>query len=197
MNFRFDDSLQRLDFSDNILVTLDQTSLKDVGASSLEHLKASDNLTHYIYEEAFVEHRKLHTVDLSRNILEFIEPNTFKHNRHLKTLLLANNEHLNLPKRNSFLISNSLTILDLSAFNRLHIPPNAFRDIPNLEALYISHNKIKVLPLLQTVGRLTKLDIGYEGRTGSQEQPFFFVCELGTADEGECGSRWNQVLCYP
>ena len=25
----------------------------------------------------------------------------------------------------------------------------------------------------------------------------FFVCELGTADEGECGGRWNQLLCYP
>ena len=26
---------------------------------------------------------------------------------------------------------------------------------------------------------------------------FFFACELGAADEGECGGRWNQPLCYP
>ena len=26
---------------------------------------------------------------------------------------------------------------------------------------------------------------------------FFFAWELGTADEGECGGRWNQLLCYP
>jgi len=26
---------------------------------------------------------------------------------------------------------------------------------------------------------------------------FFFACELGTADEGEYGGRWNQLLCYP
>ena len=26
---------------------------------------------------------------------------------------------------------------------------------------------------------------------------FFFACELRTADEGECGGRWNQLLCYP
>ena len=26
---------------------------------------------------------------------------------------------------------------------------------------------------------------------------FFFECELGTADEGECGGRWNQLLCFP
>ena len=36
----------------------------------------------------------------------------------------------------------------------------------------------------------------YEGRTESHKQ-LFFACELGTADEGECGSRWNQLLCYP
>ena len=26
---------------------------------------------------------------------------------------------------------------------------------------------------------------------------FFFACELGTADEGEFGGRWNLLLCYP
>ena len=36
----------------------------------------------------------------------------------------------------------------------------------------------------------------YEGRTESHEQ-LFFASELGTADEGEYGSRWNQLLCYP
>ena len=35
-----------------------------------------------------------------------------------------------------------------------------------------------------------------EGRTESHEQ-LFFACELGRADEGECGGRWNQLLCYP
>ena len=36
----------------------------------------------------------------------------------------------------------------------------------------------------------------YEGCTESHEQ-LFFACELGTADEGECDGRWNQLLCYP
>ena len=36
----------------------------------------------------------------------------------------------------------------------------------------------------------------YESRTESHEQ-LFFACELGTADEEECGGRWNQLLCYP
>ena len=36
----------------------------------------------------------------------------------------------------------------------------------------------------------------YEGRTESHEH-LFFACELGTPDEGKCGGRWNQLLCYP
>jgi len=36
----------------------------------------------------------------------------------------------------------------------------------------------------------------YAGRTESHEQPFF-ACKPGTADEGEYGGRWNQLLCYP
>ena len=36
----------------------------------------------------------------------------------------------------------------------------------------------------------------YECSTESHEQ-LFFPCELGTADKGECGGRWNQLLCYP
>ena len=36
----------------------------------------------------------------------------------------------------------------------------------------------------------------HEGRTESHEK-LFFARELGTADEGECGGRRNQLLCYP
>ena len=47
------------------------------------------------------------------------------------------------------------------------------------------------------IRRIRGTDI-YEGRTESHEQLFFFfACELGTAGEGECGGRWNQLLCYP
>ena len=35
----------------------------------------------------------------------------------------------------------------------------------------------------------------HEGRTESHEQ-LSFANELGTADEGEYGGRWNQLLCY-
>ena len=43
---------------------------------------------------------------------------------------------------------------------------------------------------------MTVIILLYEGHTESHEE-LFFACEMGTADEGECGGRWNQLLCYP
>ena len=51
--------------------------------------------------------------------------------------------------------------------------------------LYIEHDVMEIF-----------LSLDYEGRTESHEQ-LFFARELGTADEGECGGRWNQLFCYP
>ena len=38
--------------------------------------------------------------------------------------------------------------------------------------------------------------LNYEGRTESHEQPFFAI-KPETADKGEYGGRWNQLLYYP
>ena len=65
--------------------------------------------------------------------------------------------------------------------------------------LYITYGawgSVVVKTLRFLVGSLD-FSMTYEGRTESHEQLFFFACELGTADEGECGGRWNQLLCYP
>ena len=54
------------------------------------------------------------------------------------------------------------------------------------------HMKSKSVHAFSLLKRVDK----YEGRTESHEQ-LFCACELGTADEGECDGRWNQLLCYP
>jgi hypothetical protein len=161
MNFRFDRFLQQLDISGNFLGTLDEKSLQGVGESSLEILDASNSYIYHVNEKAFEGQSKLQAVDLSRNKLDFIEPNTFRKNRFLITLSLANNEMLKLPEGGSFLNTQSLKVLDLSTCNLSNIPPNTFRELPKLEALYLSYNKLKVLPQLQSVKRLNILDLSY------------------------------------
>ena len=60
----------------------------------------------------------------------------------------------------------------------LHSETMGFQ-VSNLKRQFISYNGIymRVIPKVMS--------------------NFFFACELGTADEGECGGRWNQLLCYP
>jgi len=38
------------------------------------------------------------------------------------------------------------------------------------------------------------VQLKYEGHTEIHEQ-LFFACKPGTADKGEYGGRWNQLLC--
>jgi hypothetical protein len=101
----------------------------------------------------------------------FIEPKTFLRNP-LEILSLSNNQHLTLPGGSSFLQSKSFRVLHLSDCNLSHNPPNIFRDLPNLQELYISHNKIEVLHPLQSVGRLTVLDVGHNWLTDLQSDIF-------------------------
>jgi hypothetical protein len=74
-------------------------------------------------------------------------------------LSISSNQFLVLPEEGPFLHSDSLRVLHLSACNLSHIPPKTFETVPNLEELYISHNRIKILRPLQGTGRLTLVDI--------------------------------------
>jgi Leucine-rich repeat (LRR) protein len=161
MNFRFDRYLQNLDISDNVIESLDKTSLRDLGVISLVQLNASRNYISDIDEEAFLGQSKLQTVDLSSNSLTFIEPKTFIRNPSLDILSLSSNRYLRLPEEGPFLYSSSLRVLHLSACNLSHIPPKTFQELPNFQELYISYNKIRMLYNVQGVGHLTTLDISY------------------------------------
>jgi len=161
MNFRFDRNMQNFDISDNVIKSLNKTSLRDLGVISLVQLNASRNYIRETDEEAFVGQSKLQTVDLSSNCLRNIETKTFIRNPSLEILALSSNQGLILPEEGPFLYSTSLKVLWLSACNLFHIPPKAFEELPNLQELYIAHNKIGMLYNVQGVGHLTTLDISH------------------------------------
>ena len=82
------------------------------------------------------------------------------------------------------------TFLGLQIYNHLNWKNEIDQMISKLtRACYVVRSVVHV-------SNITTLKSIYEGRTESHEQ-LFFACELGTADEGECGGRWNQLLCYP
>ena len=178
MNFRFDRYMQNLDISDNIIVSLEKTSLRDLGVISLVHLNASRNHISDIDEEAFLGQSKLQTVDLSNNNLNVIGLKTFIRNPSLEILSLSSNQYLTLPEEGPFLASQSLRVLKLADCNLYYLAPETLQKLPNLQELYISHNKFEVLNFVQSVGRLTFLDVGYNYLTDLQSDIFTALPDL-------------------
>ena len=93
INFRFDHYVQNIDISDSVVLSLDKTSLRDLGVISLVQLNASRNYISDIHEEAFLGQSKLQRVDLSSNSLMNIEPKTFIRNSSLEILSLSSNQY--------------------------------------------------------------------------------------------------------
>ena len=178
MNFRFASYMQNLDISDNVILSLDKTSLRDLEVISLVQLNASRNYISYINVETFFGQRQLHTVDLSSNSLMNIETKTFLGNPSLEILSLSSNQYLRLPGEGPFLYSQSLRVLKLSNCNLYHLPPETFQTIPNLQELYISHNMFEVLNSVQSIGSLTFLDVSYKSLTDLQSDIFTTLPEL-------------------
>ena len=89
MNFRNDPYMKNLDISDNVIVSLSKTSLRDLRVISLVHLNASSNVISYIDVEAFLGQSKLQTVELSSNSLVIIEPKTFICNPSIEIMSLS------------------------------------------------------------------------------------------------------------
>jgi hypothetical protein len=155
--------MQNLDISDNVFVSLDKTSLRDLGVISLVQLNASRNYIDYIDEEAFLGQSKLQTVDLSSNSLMNIETKTFIRNPSLETLSLSSNQYIRLPEEGPFLASQSLRVLKLSDCNLYHLPLETFQELPNLQELYISHNYLTGLQseIFSALPKLTHLHLRY------------------------------------
>jgi len=105
--------VQNLDISQNVVVSLDKTSLRDLRVISLVQLNASSNYISVIDEEAFLGHSKLQTVDRSSNSLNIIEPKSCIHIPSLETLSLFSNQDLILPEDGPSLYSKSLRVLNL------------------------------------------------------------------------------------
>jgi Leucine-rich repeat (LRR) protein len=170
--------MQNLDISDNVIVSLDKTSLRDLGVISLVQLNASRNYISDIEEEAFLGQSKLQTVDLSSNSLMIIETKTFTRNPSLDILSLSSNQYLRLPEEGPFLLSKSLRVLKLSDCNFYYLPPETFQELPNLQELYISHNKFEVLDSVPSAGGLAFLDVSHNYLTDLQSDIFTALPQL-------------------
>ncbi|PSN29463.1 hypothetical protein C0J52_11441 [Blattella germanica] len=143
--FTLGQNINTLDFSGNELVHLKKLDL--LNYTALETLYLTGNHLKRLDEDTFHNQKNLRNLDLADNDLQYIHPNIFANNHVLTTVKLGGNPLVYLPENSPFLISNSITSIDMNTCQLKSINPVTFSTLPNLRALDISHNHMKELDL--------------------------------------------------
>ncbi|XP_017880863.1 leucine-rich repeat-containing protein 70-like [Ceratina calcarata] len=130
-------SVQALDLSDNIISSLHNFELRDLGLTNLKYLNLSTNAISEINLSAFVGLRDLKVLDLSKNRLESISDDLFEENKNLRILKLSRNNFKSyVPK----LRVPSLMELSLDSCQINHLPSDTFNGLTHIRSLDLSNN---------------------------------------------------------
>ncbi|XP_024086167.1 slit homolog 1 protein-like isoform X2 [Cimex lectularius] len=132
-------NVQWLQLSHNSIYEIRDFQFWDLQLVYIVELDLAYNQIQQIGLNAFDGMRRLKKLDLSYNHLYHIMPNTFEANKQLEMLILQGNPLRYITQAESFLVSNSINYLDLSNCRVSHFHPLAFKSLPNLKHLNISH----------------------------------------------------------
>lgn len=148
--------LNELNLNDNNVQILRKNSFLHVPL--LKRLSISFNAIKYIQPIFFIELNFLSILDLSYNRLTYLDANTFKNNENLIELYISHN-YLNTIEN---FVSNSLRVLDASFCEIRGIGQASIaKHLPALRELYLTRNRISVLPDDLNSTYLEKLDVRY------------------------------------
>lgn len=107
------------------------------------HLKATH--IRWVHREAFKDLKILVEIDLSNNLIEAIDKQTFSGNDRLRILLLSGNPIKKLVA-DQFPVLPYFRNLELERCNIVNIHETAFSNLDLLESLNLKHNKLVRLP---------------------------------------------------
>uniref|UniRef100_A0A182Q9Z1 Ig-like domain-containing protein n=1 Tax=Anopheles farauti TaxID=69004 RepID=A0A182Q9Z1_9DIPT len=159
--------LQLLDLSANKLVFIDRNAFDTL--DELRYLNVNQNQIYILPSTVFSALRSLRSLDLSNNLMRSLPNSIFASQRSLERLHLdaTNLESLsNWVSRNNHTVNKeilrSLRYLSIRNNTRLkEIEPCVFRNVPNLETLLLSNNRLTSLPKeIGELRRLRYLDVG-------------------------------------
>ncbi|RNA05913.1 insulin-like growth factor-binding complex acid labile subunit, partial [Brachionus plicatilis] len=137
----------------NGLDNLENFAIKKDVFKNLKNLKCLNlcrNDLSYLCSNIFLGLKELREIDLSYNLIEFIEPETFNH---LKNLV----NDLSKINRDTFKGLNSLEKLFIQSNYLNFIDKHAFDHVPNLNMLDLWGNKLEIIDD-STFNRLTSLE---------------------------------------
>uniref|UniRef100_A0A182WFJ2 Ig-like domain-containing protein n=1 Tax=Anopheles minimus TaxID=112268 RepID=A0A182WFJ2_9DIPT len=159
--------LQSLDLSSNKLVFIDRNAFDTL--DELRYLNVNQNQIYILPSTVFSALRSLRSLDLSNNLMRSLPNSIFASQRSLVRLHLdaTNLESLsNWVSRNNHTVNKdilrNLRYLSIRNNTRLkEIEPCVFRNVPNLETLLLSNNRLTSLPKeIGELRRLRYLDVG-------------------------------------
>uniref|UniRef100_A0A182P4B2 Ig-like domain-containing protein n=1 Tax=Anopheles epiroticus TaxID=199890 RepID=A0A182P4B2_9DIPT len=159
--------LQSLDLSGNKLVFIDRNAFDTL--DELRYLNVNQNQIYILPSTVFSALRSLRSLDLSNNLMRSLPNSIFAGQHSLVRLHLdaTNLESLsNWVSRNNHTVNKeilrNLRYLSIRNNTRLkEIEPCVFRNVPNLETLLLSNNRLTSLPKeIGELRRLRYLDVG-------------------------------------
>lgn len=149
--------IQVLDLHGNTLLELQEDAFAKIELLNLQRLNLSLTNLKYLHQNAFRELRILIELDLSRNYLTELSPDTFKGNERLR-LLVLNDNPLSKLVAEQFPTLQHLKKLELSRCRLRKVHPFAFVNLRALETVHVHQNLLSYLhhdtfnlPLLKTL----------------------------------------------
>lgn len=167
-------SVKHLDVS---YCNMDKIELE--GFPNLTTVSLSFNMINYLSRDSFTHNRHLEVIDISANSISHITADTFKQLPNLRHVDLSYNSISNVDrdifKHNSLLLSvtlaqnfiqklmrltsTSLTKLNVSGCEIIHLDRDTIGALPRLHELDLSHNLISELPPYLRSGMLQTLNL--------------------------------------
>ncbi|XP_048356896.1 leucine-rich repeat-containing G-protein coupled receptor 5 isoform X1 [Sphaerodactylus townsendi] len=177
-------SLETLDLNYN---NLDEFPSSVRALRSLKELGFHSNNIKSIPEHAFVGNPSLIAIHFYDNPIQIVGKSTFQHLPELRTLTL--NGASQITEFPDLTGTRSLESLTLTGSQITYLPETVCDQLPNLQVLDLSYNRLEDLPLFTTCEKLQKIDLHHNKIYKIEVGTFQKLVALRTLN-----LAWNKIL---
>lgn len=207
--------LEVLNISPKYPIVLGAGFFKDIGLEHVSSIKIINSTIQSIHQSAFDGLTELYSVNLTRNGLDMLHPDTFASNSKLRLLTLSGNDlhamqRAVIPFTDYMLKSATVEELDISNCGLKQLLPTAFNKLDNIVFINLARNGLKTMPqgLFDDVETIEELDLSYNNIVSLPDNIFNRTAlgilnlshnrikskvDFGTADLGALDLSFNKI----